>query len=395
MPWRGVRREPSPGRETHYNPPDFDQDEPMRLSPTLSAYIGRQFLLAFVSVLAVILGVVVLFDVIELIRRAAGRPGIGVESLMLMALLKLPQMMHTVLPFAVMIGAMVAFWRLTRSHELVVARSAGISAWQFLTPVLVIVFGLGAIELTAFNPLAASLYARYQKLEDEVLLGRTSTLDVSEVGLWLREGDAERQVVLHADQVNQQGLTLNLRGVHVFFLDADERFTHRVSAASGRLADGWLDLENVWEMEGGKSSEHKASLRLPTELTLERVHDNFASPETMSFWQLPAFISFFEKAGFTAVKHRMHFQSLLSSPLLYCAMVLVAAVFSLRPNMRAGGLLLRVGGGVAAGFGIYFFNKIVYAFGLSATLPQGLAAWSPALVAGLIGVSGLLHLEDG
>lgn len=367
----------------------------MRLSPTLSAYIGRQFLLAFASVLAVILGVVLLFDVIELIRRAAGRGEIGVVNLVLMALLKLPQMMHTVLPFAVMIGTMVAFWRMTRTHELVVARSAGISVWQFLAPVLVLVLGLGVFELAAFNPLAASLYGRYQKMEDEILLGRTGSLDVSEVGLWLREGAADRQLVLHADQVQQEALTLNLRGVHVFFLDGRERFAKRLSARSGRLADGWLELHDVWEMQGGKSSVHRDALRLPTELTLERVHDNFAAPETMSFWQLPAFIAFFEKAGFAATKHRMHFQSLLSSPLLYCAMVLVAAVFSLRPNTRAGGLLLRIGGGVAAGFGIYFFNKIIYAFGLSATLPQGLAAWSPALVAGLIGVSGLLHLEDG
>ncbi|MBR9971827.1 LPS export ABC transporter permease LptG [Magnetospirillum sulfuroxidans] len=367
----------------------------MRLSPTLSGYIGRQFLLAFASVLAVILGVVFLFDVIELIRRAAGRGDLGVANLLLMAVLKLPQMLHTVLPFAVLIGAMTAFWRLTRTHELVVARSAGISAWQFLTPVLVLVAGMGVIELTAFNPLAAAMYGRFQKMEDEILLGKTSSLDVSEVGLWLREGDADRQIVLHADQVQQQALTLNLRGVHVFILDSNEHFTRRLSARTGTLADGSLELGDVWEMEGGKASVHHAAMTVRTELTLERVHDNFASPETMSFWQLPAFITFFEKAGFAATKHRMHFQSLLASPLLYCAMVLVAAVFSLRPNMRAGGLLMRVGGGVAAGFGIYFFNKIIYAFGLSATLPQGLAAWSPALVAGLIGVSGLLHLEDG
>ena len=367
----------------------------MRLSPTLSAYIGRQFLLAFVSVLAVILGVVFLFDVIELIRRAASRADLGIINLLLMALLKLPQMMHTVLPFAVLVGAMVSFWRLTRTHELVVARSAGISAWQFLTPVLVVVAGLGVFELTAFNPLAAAMYSRFQKMEDEVLLGRTSDLDVSEVGLWLREGSADGQMVLHADQVHQDGLVLNLRFVHVFLMDKNEHFTRRLSAASGRLADGQLELADVWDMVAGRSSVHQAAMTLQTELTLERVRDNFASPETMSFWQLPAFITFFEKAGFAATKHRMHLQSLLASPLLYCAMVLVAAVFSLRPNMRAGGLLLRIGGGVAAGFGIYFFNKIIYAFGLSATLPQALAAWSPALVASLIGVSGLLHLEDG
>jgi lipopolysaccharide export system permease protein len=367
----------------------------MRLSPTLSTYIGRQFLVAFASVLAAIMGVVLLFDTIELIRRAAGQHDVGIAAILGMAVLKLPQMMHTVLPFAVMIGAMLTFWRLTRSHELVVARSAGVSVWQFLAPVLAAVAVLGVLEVTAFNPLAAAMFSKFERLQGEVLLNRSSALDVSDVGLWLREGDEKQQVVVHATEVRQQGLELTLRDVHIFVFDGPDRFMRRLSAQSGRLGDGVFELSEVWEMEGGKPSTHIAELHMPTELTLERVHDNFASPETMSFWQLPAFITFFEKAGFAAVKHRMYFQSLLASPLLYCAMVLIAAIFSLRPNMRAGGLLTRIGGGVTAGFVVYFFSKIIYAFGLSATLPQSLAAWSPALVAGLIGLSGLFHLEDG
>lgn len=367
----------------------------MRISATLSTYIARQFAVAFATVLLVIMGVIFLFDVIELIRRAASRPELNFWVLIGMALLKLPQMIHTILPFAVMIGAMVAFWRLTRTHELVVARSAGISVWQFLTPVLAAVAIIGVVEITAFNPLAATMYARFEKLQDEVLLGKSDTLDVSEVGLWLREGNEQGQKVVHADEVRQDGLVLNLKDVHIFLYDGPDHFARRLYAGTGRLADGAFELTDVWLMEGGKASTHQDRLRLATELTLERVHDNFSSPETMSFWQLPAFITFFEKAGFAATKHRMYLQSLLASPLLYCAMVLIAAIFSLKPNMRSGGLLGRIGGGVAAGFVIYFFSKIIYAFGLSATLPQSLAAWSPAMVAGLIGLSGLLHLEDG
>ncbi|HLO76679.1 MAG TPA: LPS export ABC transporter permease LptG [Magnetospirillum sp.] len=367
----------------------------MRLSPTLSLYIARQFALAFATVLAVILGIILLFDVIELIRRAAGRAEIDFWMLLGMALLKLPQMMHTILPFAVMIGAMVTFWRLTRTHELVVARSAGISVWQFLTPVLGAVLLIGVVEIAAINPLAAAMYARFDKMQSEVLQGKSGAFDLSEVGLWLREGDEREQKVVHAEDVHQDGLVLNLREVHIFLFDGADHFARRVYARAGRLADGGFQLNDVWRIEAGKPAEHLPELSLSTELTLERVHDNFSSPETMSFWQLPAFIAFFEKAGFAATKHRMYLQSLLASPLLYCAMVLVAAIFSLKPNLRSGGLLKRVGGGVAAGFAIYFFSKIIYAFGLSSTLPQSLAAWSPALVAGLIGVTGLLHLEDG
>lgn len=367
----------------------------MRISSTLGLYIARQFILAFATVLAVIMGVILLFEVIELIRRAAGRANLDFLVLLGMALLKLPMMMHTILPFAVMIGTMVAFWRLTRTHELVVARAAGISVWQFLAPVLAVVVTIGVLEITAFNPLAARMYAQYDKLQNEVLLGKSTSLDVSEVGLWLREGDARDQKVVHAEEVRQDGLVLHMKNVHIFLYDGPDTFVGRLSAARGTLEDGILALEDVWRMESGKPSVHLDTLDLPTELTLERVHDNFSSPETMSFWELPSFISFFEKAGFAATKHRMYLQSLLASPLLYCAMVLVAAIFSLKPNMRSGGLLLRAGGGVAAGFVIYFFSKFIYAFGLSAVLPQSLAAWSPALVAGLMGLSGLFHLEDG
>lgn len=367
----------------------------MRLSPSLSLYIGRQFLVAFAGILLIIMGLILLFDVIELIRRAGNRADLGLGVVLAMALFKLPQMLHTILPFAVMIGAMVAFWRLTRTHELVVARAAGISAWQFLAPVLVIVAAMGIFEVMAFNPVAAALYGRYERLQDEALFNRTSSIDVSEVGLWLREGDSGNQVVVHADEVRQDGLVLNLRDVHIFQYDQPDHFLRRIAAARARLMDGAFDLEDVWVMEGGKPSEHLESMTLGTELTLDRVHDNFASPETMSFWQLPSFITFFEKAGFAATKHRMYLQSLLATPLLLCAMVLIASVFSLKPNTRAGGLMMRIGGGVAAGFFVYFFTKLVYAFGLSATLPQSLAAWAPALVASLIGLSGLLHLEDG
>ena len=372
----------------------------MRFSPILSFYIARQFLMAFFTVLAVIMGIILLFDIIELIRRAAGRPELGFASLLEMALFKLPQMTHTILPFAVMIGGMIAFWRLTRTHELVVARAAGVSVWQILGPVLITVLIIGVLEMTIFNPLAAAMYARFERMQDEVLLNRTSSIDVSEVGLWLREGydpgsGHGGQVVVHADDVRQEGLVLYLRDVHVFIFDQPDHFERRLSAVTARLVGTSFEMDDVWVMDPGLPSVHRDHLTMPTQLTLERVHDNFASPETLSFWQLPGFIAFFERAGFTAPKHRMYLQSLIATPLLYFGMVLIAALFSLQPNMRSGGLLARIGGGVATGFVLYFFSKIVYAFGLSQTIPPFLAAWAPALMTSCAGLGGLFHLEDG
>lgn len=367
----------------------------MRLSPILSAYIARAFATAFGSVLVVILGIILLFDLIELIRRTAGRAEVGLWPVIAMALLKLPQMLHTVLPFAIMIGAMICFWRLTRTHELVVARSAGISAWQFITPVLVVAGAFGVFEITAFNPMAATMYARYERMQDEMINAKTSSIDLSEVGLWLREPHDDGEMVVHSQDVHQEGLKLFMKDAQVFIYDKPDHFFRRISAETSTLEDGVFDLHRAWVMEGGKPSTFVQNIRIPTQLTLERIHDNFAAPETLSFWQLPGFIRFFERAGFTANKHRLYLQSLLASPALYCGMVLLAALFSLKPNHRSGGLTSRVAAGVATGFSVYFFSKVVYAFGLSSTLPQTLAAWTPAVFASLVGLAGMFHLEDG
>lgn len=367
----------------------------MRIFPTLSVYLGRQFIIAFAAVLLVIMGLILLFDTIELLRRASAQPDADLAMLLTMALMKLPQMVNTILPFAVMIGAMVAFWKLARSHELLVARSVGVSVWQFMAPILAVVFLLGLLNITLINPIAATLFARYEHMEDSVLLRKAAPLSLSQGGLWLRETQNDNSVVVHADEVRQEGLTLYMRGVSVFLYEGADRFARRIDAATGELVGQEFALKKVWTMEPGLPSVFADEKRLPTTLTLSKIQDNFSSPETISFWELPGFIAFFEGAGFSASKHRLHLQSLLASPFLLCAMVLIAAVFSVRPNQRGGGLMTRVASGVAAGFLFYFVSKIIYALGLSATLPLVLAAWSPAMVAGLAGIASLLHLEDG
>lgn len=368
----------------------------LRIYVTLSGYIARHFVMALLATLIVIMGLIFLLDFIELMRRAAGEPGVDIPALLTMALLKLPHMVHQVLPFAVLIGGMVAMWRLTRSQELVVMRAAGVSIWQFLAPAMLVVGAVGVVNVTIVNPLSATLYKNYERLEDTLILQQRGSFDISESGMWLREPrDDEGHTVVHATHVRQDGYRLDMRDLTFIFVDEGERFAKRIDARLGSLQDGRFLLRDVWIMEPGQPSEHADTLTLPTTLTLGRVQENFASPETLSFWELPHFIAFFESAGFSAQPHRLYWHSLLASPVLLCAMVLMAAVFSVSPNQRSGRGFLRVVGGVGAGFLLYFFSRLTLALGLSSTLPLWLAAWSPTLVTVLLGTATLLHLEDG
>ena len=114
----------------------------------------------------------------------------------------------------------------------------------------------------------------------------------------------------------------------------------------------------------------------------------------MSFWQLPGFINLLEKSGFSAQRHRLYFDALLARPILFTAIVVIAAVFSLRMQ-RGGGVGVMIGAGIASGFALYFLSDVVLALGLAAAIPVALAAWIPAGVSWLIGASLVFHLEDG
>lgn len=364
----------------------------MRLSATLSLYIARHFFSGITLVLLVLVGLIAMIDGVELLRRSTGREAATFGIVLQMTFLRMPFMAQKVVPFAVLFGGMLALIRLTRSHELVVARATGVSAWQFLLPGLALALAIGVFVVTVFNPLASATTWRFEQLEGKFLRGRTNLLAASSSGLWLREGREDGQSVLHALRVSKEDN--ELQDVTIFIYEGTDRFVRRIDADSAVLKNGYWKLDNALVSEPDRQGKSFAEYHLATSLTLGQIQESFASPETMSFWELPAFIETLEAAGFSALKHRLHWHSILSGPLLLCAMVLISATFSLRLTRRGGtGLLIL--GGLFAGFLLYFLTDVVLALGMSASIPAALAAWAPAGAFTMLGLAMLFHLEDG
>ena len=103
----------------------------MTLPITLMSYVARRFAAMALLMLLALSALVALFDLIELLRRAATRPEANFALVAQIAALRVPYVAMQILPFAVLLGGIISFWRLTRFSELVVARAAGISAWGF------------------------------------------------------------------------------------------------------------------------------------------------------------------------------------------------------------------------------------------------------------------------
>ncbi|MGI9510443.1 MAG: LPS export ABC transporter permease LptG [Geminicoccaceae bacterium] len=364
----------------------------VRLSATLSIYIAKQTLIGVLIALAALGVIAVAVDLIELLRRASSRPEATFGVVFAMAWLHLPFFLQQLLPFSVLFGVMFSFQRLTRSHELVVARAMGVSVWQFLAPALVVALGLGVLTVTAFNPVGAVLVAKYETMERLYFSHRASMVAVSKGGLWLRQRHGEGELLLHARQMKR--IPPTLKAVTVFFYDAQSHFEARADASAARLESGkWVMIDPLYSKPDG-DSEVLPSLDIPTDLTPDRIRDSFEAPETTSFWDLPDFIEKLEAVGFSATEHRLYWHRLLALPFLLAAMLLIGVAFSLR-LVRQGGTGILIAGGLITGFAFYILSDVIFALGLSGRLPPAMAAWTPAGIAILLGVTTLLHLEDG
>jgi lipopolysaccharide export system permease protein len=309
-----------------------------------------------------------------------------------MSLFKLPDLAQKLLPFAVLFGAIIAFARMSRSHEVVASRAAGLSVWQFLTMPLLVAVGLGVVGATVFNPVSAALLAQYARMEARYIRGEASQLTVASTGFWLRQGTAAEQSVIHALRVADQGQ--RLEDVTVFRYAGLDRFAGRIDAATAVLRPGEWRLEKAWVSGLEGRPQYHATYMLPTDLTPAQIEESFASPSTISFWDLPRFIANAENAGFSALRHRIYFYSLLMLPVLLSAMVFMAASFSFR-LVRLGGVAKLLMAGALSGLGVYFLQDITRAMGQTGMVPALLAAVAPSLVAILVGMTLLFHEEDG
>jgi len=364
----------------------------MVVTGTLSRYFGMRFLTSVGGSFIGVVALAAMIDYVELMRRGADWPNATAMLLAKISMYRVPQLTERIMPFSVLVGAMSCYLTLSRRLELVVARAAGISAWQFVAPAMIAAFIFGIVATTVYNPIAAVLHERSKRLEADMLGQNLSALQESTSGFWVRQKSADGAAIINATSSREQGAQLG--GVSIFTFDGDGHFQQRIEAQSASLQPGYWLLDSARIYSSGQAPNIESSYRLPTNLTLEQVRESFATPETVPFWDLPTYIEMADRAGLGAAGYRLQYQELLARPFLLAAMVLLAASVSLR-FFRFGGVQKMVLSGITAGFLLFVLSKITEDMSKSELMSPVAAAWIPVAVGGLTGFVALLYQEDG
>ena len=362
------------------------------MTNTLGRYFAGRFVISAVGVFASIFILLVLVDYIEMVRKTSGLVSASAITVAKTSLYRVPQLLEKMMPFCVLIGAMTCYLALSRRLELVVARAAGVSAWQFIAPALASSIVLGFLATVAYNPMSANLRELSKRMEAELFGGAPGGGIQDASGFWLNQVASDGQWIINAARSEQQGVRLT--GLTVFKFDNDFQFKERIEAREARLEEGRWAFKSVRRFSLNAPPVDQNSFFIPTSLTPAQVRNSFSTPETVSFWQLPGYIRSSESSGFATAGYRLQYHKLIAQPFLLAAMVMLAASVSLR-FFRFGGVQKMVLSGVGAGFLLYVLSKVTEDLSKAELMHPIAAAWLPVSVGGLTGFLALLYQEDG
>ena len=357
----------------------------------LETYILQSCIATFAAALMVVAGLIFLVDYIGISKAVGARADLTGVDIIVLILEKSPASILALLPFAFLFGAIFAFVNLNRRSELIAMRAAGVSAWRFVTPAAVLAFAFGVLTITVLSPVASVLQDRY-----DAVANADADAPAQASGYYMRQGDNQKQTVIRADRVDVNSARLKNATCWIYAIDPKGTpvFLSRVDAEDAVLLPGKWQLHNAWEANPGHPALYYDNLSISSTLDPQRAFRKYVSSQSVPFWQLPELIHRNAVAGSPTTSYSLKLHQLLSTPLMFAAMSLLGAVFSLR-LMRLGGLTRLVVSGVSLGFAVFFVNQLFSSMGKADLIPVSLAGWSPPVLAMLTAMTLLVYTEDG
>ncbi len=364
------------------------------IGKTLFKYIAWRFTKSLLAMMLLLLFLIVTVEFIEGLRRIDGNEDISTGAVYLAALYTAPYFIEKAFPFACLFAAMITLFQLNQKMELVVARAAGISVWQFLMPITSASLLIGILVSTVYNPMALSFYETSLDMKADLFGGqKTSTGILTKGNLWLRQDDGnDGSTVINSRVARRSGSMLD--GVKMIRFDAEGNVYEQIEADHAiHRGNEWL-LINAKVTDNDKKVQALDTITLPTNLSKEYLLGASGDAESVNFWGLRKAAETIRLSGLNHLPYLVQFQSLLALPLMLVAMVLIASTVSLK-FVRSGQAGRLVWGGIMGGFVLYAASRIVTSLGNNGIVPPVVAVWSPSLVAILFGMSILLYQEDG
>jgi lipopolysaccharide export system permease protein len=198
----------------------------MKVNSIVSRYVFKEMIPPFLINLVLFTFIFLMARILDITDLVVNH-GVSVSSVLLMLICSIPSFLVFIVPMSIMMGVLLAFLRLSSDNEITALKSAGLSVYMLLSPVLV--FCLIGCLVTGFMCVYGSPWG---KLSFKALLFEAAKSNIN-IGLKERTfNDSFKDVMLYVGKIDTQDNTLS----DVFIEDRQTPGTvNAVVAPKGRL----------------------------------------------------------------------------------------------------------------------------------------------------------------
>ncbi|MEW6386125.1 MAG: LPS export ABC transporter permease LptG [Thermodesulfobacteriota bacterium] len=356
--------------------------QPLLRPRLLESYIAREFLKLLSLSLAAFLSIYLVVDFFEKIDRLV-RAGLGLEALGTYIFLKIPFALGQVLPPAVLLGAMLIFGLLSRTHETLAMRTSGLDILRLTRPVLVIA-GLAVLVLLSLNLYLIPWTQGWSNLFWETRVQKKPPRGLINLEhFWYKGDQAIFNILLFRKDIQ------TLEGVKIYLFNGNFQLRQIIAAKRAKWeGDHWRFFDGFvqnFAPEGGESGESFAE----RDFSLTERPEDFGALEKkvpeMDQSELSRYVRRLERDGYKSTPYRVELQSRISLALTPLILAILGLGLALRQERTYIPAMVAVGLGLM--FGYWLLVGFCASLGQAGRWPILWAIWMPHGAFGLLAAS--------
>lgn len=351
----------------------------------LEAYVAREFLKLTSLSLATFVSIFIVVDFFEKIDRLV-RAQLGMGDLLHYFLLKVPLSLAEVLPPAVLLGVMLTFGLMSRSHETMAIRTSGLDILRLTRPAIIIAVLAGVLLLTLKLYLVPWSQGRLNFFWETRVEKKPLPSLLNMQHFWYKGDQVIYNILLFRKD------TQTLEGVKIYLFDRKFNLIQIIAVTRAQWqGDHWRFYQGFIQTFAHQGEEFGEKFQ-ERDLVLTERPEDFSGLEKkvteMDLTELYRFVQRLERDGYKSTSYRLDLYRRISMAFTPLILVIMGLALTLRGEKINIPVVVTMGLGLM--FGYWLFFGLCTSFGEAGRWPIFWAVTIPHLGFGVVAI-GLLR----
>jgi lipopolysaccharide export system permease protein len=338
-------------------------------------YLVKKFLIKFSQIFSAFFLLGFVINLTESTRKYQDL-SLNFLDFLFLSILKTPKFIDDISLPIILLATMALFINLSARSEITALRNIGLSFFGILKPIIITSIIIGLIWITLFYSLVVKSNNLLNATELRIINRKVIDSDIKDgnfkdKAIWLKQSNQEfesGEIIIRInkiannlvdnDIINSSDI-YNFSQLSLWFFDNNAAFYKKIDAKFARFDNNSWHLSNIVINDSNLINKQFDKITINSNLTIDfidkTIKNNLQEVGFFNLFTLPKIINQIEDSGFSSLKFKAKYHHLLTRPLLFVAMAIMAMFFAAN-HYRSPKNAIKIFCGILSGLCFYIID---------------------------------------